>query len=61
MKCPGSFLKGLFARTAELNPDVESELFSPNSIVFNAKIQEREFRKNSMNKNLMFYSQSQLY
>ena len=59
MKCFGTFINGLFARTAELNFDVVSKLFSTNSIVFRAKLQERESRKNKRNKDIMFYSKSQ--
>ena len=59
MKCSGTFIEGLFARTAELNSDVDSISFSINSkIVFTAKLQERESRKNSRNKNVMSYAQS---
>ena len=59
MKCSGTFIEGLFARTAELNSDVGSKSFSINSkIVFTAKLQEREPRKNSRNKNVMSYAQS---
>ena len=57
MKCLGTFIDGLFARTAELNSDVVSKSFSTNSIVFIAKLQGRESRKNSRNNDLMFYSQ----
>ena len=59
MKCFGTFINGLFARTAELNSDVVSKSFSTNSIVFTAKLQERESRKNSRNNDIMFYSKSQ--
>ena len=59
MKCSGTFIEGLFARTAELNSDVDSISFSINSkIVFTAKLQERESRKNSRNKNVISYAQS---
>ena len=61
MKCFGTFIEGLFARTAELNSDVVSKSFSTNSIVFTAKLQEKESRKNSRNNDLMFYSKSQRY
>ena len=59
MKCFGTFINGLFARTAELNSGVVSKSLSTNSIVFTAKLQERESRKNSKNNDLMFYSKSQ--
>ena len=59
MKCSGTFIEGLFARTAELNSDVGSKSFSTNSkTVFTSKLQERGSRKNSRNKNLMSYAQS---
>ena len=46
MKCSGNFIMGLFARTAELNVDVDLRLCPLNSIVFTAKLQERLTRKN---------------
>ena len=45
MKCSGNFIMGLFARTAELNVDVDLRLCPLNSKVFTAKLQERLTRK----------------
>ena len=58
MKCLGTFIEGLFARTAELNSDVGSKSFSTNSIIFTAKLDERDSRKNNKNSDLIFYSKS---